>query len=63
VVEIQAFLTEIVGKFEFALTDKSERIRREACFSIMTPTLEGEAESGVQMTLKVSIAPRTKKEY
>jgi hypothetical protein len=62
VVEIQAFLTEIVGKFEFALTDKSERIRREACL-VMAPTLEGEAENGVQMTLRVSVAPRTEKEY
>jgi hypothetical protein len=63
VIEIQAFLTEIVGKFEFALTDKSERIRREACLSIMAPTLEGEVENGVQMTLRVSVAPRTEKEY
>ncbi|KAJ8583434.1 cytochrome P450 [Rhizopogon salebrosus TDB-379] len=62
VVEIQAFLTEIVGKFEFELTDKSERIRREACL-VMAPTLEGEAENGVQMTLRVSVAPRTEKEY
>jgi hypothetical protein len=62
VVEIQAFLTEIVGKFEFALTDKSERIRREACL-VMAPTLEGEAENGVQMTLRVSVAPRSEKEY
>ncbi|KAG1737830.1 cytochrome P450 [Suillus paluster] len=38
VIEIQAFLTEIVGKFEFAPTDKTERIRREACL-VMTPTV------------------------
>ncbi|KAJ8592655.1 cytochrome P450 [Rhizopogon salebrosus TDB-379] len=61
-IEIQAFLTEIVGKFEFALTDKAERIRREACFALMAPTLEGEVENGVQMTLRVSVAPRTEKE-
>jgi hypothetical protein len=62
VIEIQAFLTEIVGKFEFALPDKSERVRREACV-LMAPTLEGEVENGVQMTLRVSVAPRTEKEY
>jgi hypothetical protein len=62
VIEIQAFLTEIVGKFDFALTDKSERVRREACV-LMAPTLEGEVENGVQMMLKVSVAPRTEKEF
>jgi hypothetical protein len=62
VIEIQAFLTEIVGKFEFTLTEKSERIRREACL-VMAPTLEGEVENGVQLALRVSVAPRTEKEY
>jgi hypothetical protein len=59
---MQAFLTEIVGKFEFSLPDKSERLRREACF-VMSPTLEGEVENGVQMTLRVSVAPRAEQEY
>ncbi|KAG1824493.1 cytochrome P450 [Suillus subaureus] len=61
VIEIQAFLTEIVGKFEFAPTDKTELIRREACV-VMTPTLEGEVGNGVQLPLRVSLAPRTGKE-
>ncbi|KAJ8585426.1 cytochrome P450 [Rhizopogon salebrosus TDB-379] len=61
-IEMQAFLTEIVGKFEFALTDKAERIRREACFAVMAPTLEGEVENGVQMALRVSVAPRPRTE-
>ena len=61
-IEVQAFLTEIVGKFEFALTDKSELVRREACV-LMAPTLEGEVENGVQMMLKVSVALRTEKEF
>jgi cytochrome P450 len=62
VIEIQAFLTEIVGKFEFAPTDKSELIRREACL-VMAPTVEGEVENGVQLPLRVSVAPRTGKEW
>ncbi|KAG2069036.1 hypothetical protein BDR04DRAFT_724529 [Suillus decipiens] len=60
VIEIQAFLTEIVGKFEFAPTDKTELIRREACL-VMAPTVEGEVENGVQLPLRVSLAPRTGK--
>jgi len=62
VIEIQAFLTEIVGKFEFALTDASDRVRREACV-VMAPTVEGEVEKGAQLALRVSVAPRTEKEY
>jgi hypothetical protein len=57
VIEIHAFLTEMVGKFDFALTDKSERVRREACL-VMTPTVEGEVENGVQLELRVSVAPQ-----
>ncbi|KAG1839922.1 cytochrome P450 [Suillus subalutaceus] len=52
VIEIQAFLTEIVGKFEFAPTDKTELIGGKlAC----------EVENGVQLPLRVSLAPRTGK--
>ncbi|KAJ8584424.1 cytochrome P450 [Rhizopogon salebrosus TDB-379] len=40
-----------------------DAIGEEACLSIMAPTLEGEVENGVQMTLRVSVAPRTEKEY
>jgi len=62
VIEIQAFLVEIVGKFEFVLTDKAKRIRREACLA-MAPTVDGEVENGIQLPLKVSVAPYTEKEY
>ncbi|OAX35978.1 cytochrome P450 [Rhizopogon vinicolor AM-OR11-026] len=62
VIEIQAFLTEVVGKFEFALTDQSGRVRREASV-VMTPTLEGEIEKGVQLPLRVSVAPLTENGY
>jgi hypothetical protein len=61
VIEIQAFLIEIVGKFELALTEKPERIRRLACV-LMAPTVEGEVKNGVHMTLRVSVAPRNEKE-
>ena len=61
-IEIQAFLTEVVGKFEFALTDKSELVRREASV-LMTPTVEGEVEKGAQLPLRVSVASRTEKGY
>ncbi|KAG1856005.1 cytochrome P450 [Suillus subalutaceus] len=60
VIEIQAFLTEIVGKFEFAPTDKTELIRREACV-VMAPTVEGEVGNGVQLPLRVSLAPHNGK--
>ncbi|KAG2153139.1 cytochrome P450 [Suillus clintonianus] len=62
VIEFQAFLTEIVGKFEFALTEQSERVRREACL-VMAPTVEGDVESGSQLPLRVSLAPRIDKGY
>lgn len=60
VIEIQAFLTEIVGRFEFATSDKTELVRREACM-VMAPVVEGEVENGVQLPLRVSLAPRTGK--
>jgi len=62
VIELQAFLTEVVGKFEFAPTDKSGRVRLEAS-GVTTPTVEGEFEKGVQVPLRVSVASRTVTEY
>ncbi|OAX35971.1 cytochrome P450 [Rhizopogon vinicolor AM-OR11-026] len=61
-IELQTFITEAVGKFEFALTDKCERIRREPSV-LMTPMVEGEFEKGVQVPLRVSVASRTVTEY
>ncbi|KAL0956199.1 hypothetical protein HGRIS_002356 [Hohenbuehelia grisea] len=57
IVEMQAFLTELVTNFEFGLTDATKRLRREACL-VMLPTLEGEVEKGEQLPLQVTIAPR-----
>ncbi|OJA15903.1 hypothetical protein AZE42_11499 [Rhizopogon vesiculosus] len=62
VIEIQAFLTEVVGKFEFTLIDQSGRVRREAS-GVMTPTLEGEVEKGVQLPLRVSVALQAESGY
>ncbi|KAK0240864.1 cytochrome P450 [Armillaria nabsnona] len=57
VLELHAFITEVVNNFEFSLTKESERIRREAC-GIMVPTVEGEMEKGSQLPLRVAVASR-----
>ena len=57
-IEIQAFLVEIISKFEISLTEKATKVRREACL-IMVPTVEGEADRGVQLPLIISVAPRS----
>ncbi|KAF8130331.1 cytochrome P450 [Boletus edulis] len=54
-IEMQAFLSTLVGKFEFAMTDKAERIVRMPMF-LMGPMVEGEFDRGVQMPLAVSLA-------
>ncbi|KAI6145483.1 cytochrome P450 [Pisolithus tinctorius] len=61
VIEIQAFLVEIVRKFEISLTEKARRIRRESCL-VMVPTVEGEVTRGVQLPLAISISPRNRDE-
>ncbi|KAK0475520.1 cytochrome P450 [Armillaria novae-zelandiae] len=57
VLELHAFITETVNNFEFSLTKESERIRREAC-AIMAPTVNGQAEKGSQLPLRVTMASR-----
>lgn len=54
---MQAFLVEIIGKFEIAMTDRSERVRRGASF-VMVPVIDGEVELGSQLPLAVSVAAR-----
>jgi hypothetical protein len=46
-----------VGKFEFAMTDKAERILRQPVL-VMAPMVDGELERGIQMPLAVSLAPQ-----
>ncbi|KAF9462391.1 cytochrome P450 [Collybia nuda] len=57
VLELQAFLVEMIGTFEFSLTPESQRIRREGAL-VMIPTVEGEVEKGAQLPLKVKLASR-----
>ncbi|KAK1233447.1 hypothetical protein PQX77_003399 [Marasmius sp. AFHP31] len=55
--EIQVFLVELISNFEFSLTPKCDKIRRENCL-VMSPTIEGELEKGVQCPLRVRYARR-----
>ncbi|KAK0462505.1 cytochrome P450 [Desarmillaria tabescens] len=57
VLELHAFIVEVVNNFDFSLTKESERIRREAC-GVMVPTVEGEVEKGSQLPLRVAVAFR-----
>ncbi|THH31652.1 hypothetical protein EUX98_g2557 [Antrodiella citrinella] len=55
--EIQAFLIELVGNFEFTPTEACRNIRKEPCL-IMAPIIEGEKPKGAQIPLKVTLARR-----
>ncbi|KAL0572168.1 hypothetical protein V5O48_009796 [Marasmius crinis-equi] len=55
VLELQTFLVELVGNFEFSLTPQCDKIRREAC-AVMIPTIEGEVAKGTQYT-SISMEP------
>ncbi|KAK0462491.1 cytochrome P450 [Desarmillaria tabescens] len=57
VLELHAFIVEVVNNVEFSLTKQSERIRREPC-GVMAPTVEGEVEKGSQLPLRVAVASR-----
>ncbi|PBK76286.1 cytochrome P450 [Armillaria solidipes] len=57
VLELHAFITEVVNNFEFSLTKESEQIRRENC-GLMAPTVEGEMEKGSQLPLRVAFTSR-----
>ncbi|SJK99587.1 uncharacterized protein ARMOST_02895 [Armillaria ostoyae] len=56
VMELHAFMIELLGSFEFSLDD-NEEVRRESSF-VMTPTVEGQIEKGSQLRLKVKLAAR-----
>lgn len=56
VMELHAFMIELLGTFEFSLDD-NEEVRRESSF-VMTPTVEGQIEKGSQLRLKVKLAAR-----
>ncbi|KAF9478118.1 cytochrome P450 [Pholiota conissans] len=56
VLELQAFIVELVNNFEFSLTPEARMVRREACL-LMAPTIEGQVEKGNQLPLAIKIAP------
>lgn len=55
--ELQAFLVELINNFEFTVTEDVRKIRREACL-VMVPTIEGQVGKGAQLPLRVSVAVR-----
>ncbi|KAJ3850478.1 cytochrome P450 [Lentinula lateritia] len=55
VLEMQAFLVELIKNFEFAATPALDGIRREPAF-LMTPSIEGELDKGSQMPLRVAFS-------
>ncbi|KAL1945428.1 hypothetical protein VTO73DRAFT_2279 [Trametes versicolor] len=55
--EVQAFLTELVSNFQFELTPDAARVCKTQAI-VMVPTLEGELHKGVQLPLRISLAPR-----
>lgn len=57
VIELQAFIVELLSNFEFTATPKIDKIRREAAL-VMVPTIEGELEKGSQLPLRVTFAPK-----
>ena len=57
VIELQAFLVEIVGKFEITMTERSERVFRGPS-PVMLPIVDGELEHGSQLPLTMSVASR-----
>lgn len=56
-IELQAFLVELVGEFEFLPTPESQKIRREAAL-VMVPTIEGQVEKGAQLPLRIRVASK-----
>ncbi|EIM79122.1 cytochrome P450 [Stereum hirsutum FP-91666 SS1] len=56
VAEMQAFAVELLRNFEFSLTEESRHIRRDVAL-VMIPTVEGQVGKGMQLPLRVSLAP------
>jgi len=56
VLELQTLLVELISNFEFSMNEQSEKVRRLPC-AVMVPAVSGEEAKGVQMPLKVSLAP------
>ncbi|KIM40378.1 hypothetical protein M413DRAFT_446565 [Hebeloma cylindrosporum] len=57
VLELHAFIVELINTFEFALTPEAQMVRRESCF-VMSPMLESQVDKGAQLPLRVKLASR-----
>ncbi|KAJ3722183.1 cytochrome P450 [Lentinula guzmanii] len=57
IIEVQAFIVELLSNFEFSATPQIDKVRREAAI-VMVPTIEGEIEKGSQLPLRVTFAPK-----
>ncbi|KIY53193.1 cytochrome P450 [Fistulina hepatica ATCC 64428] len=57
VLELQAFLIELIGNFELTMTPKSDKVRRQASV-VMSPVVDGEREKGTQLPLTVRAVSR-----
>jgi hypothetical protein len=57
VAEMQAFLVELVDNFEFSMTNSAAKVRRDICL-VVVPVVEGEAEKGIHLPLRVALAER-----
>jgi len=56
-IEIQIFLVELVGSFEFELAPEVGNIV-PASSLVSIPMLEGQLDKGAQLPLRLRIAPR-----
>jgi len=56
--EIQIFLVELVGSFEFELTPEARNIIPAPSLLLNIPTVEGQLEKGAQLPLRLRIASR-----
>ncbi|GLB37928.1 putative cytochrome p450 [Lyophyllum shimeji] len=57
VVELQAFMFELIGAFEFLPTPESQKIRKEPAL-VMVPTIEGQVDKGAQLPLRIQVASK-----
>lgn len=57
VIEIQAFLVEVIGRFELTMTELSEKVSRGPGI-FMVPVVEDELKCSSLLPLAVSVAAR-----
>ncbi|KZT40727.1 cytochrome P450 [Sistotremastrum suecicum HHB10207 ss-3] len=55
IVEMQAFLIELIHHFEFEMTEEARHIKRERAAG-MIPLVQGQEDKGIQLPLKVKVA-------